>query len=446
MFVYLGLAILQPISVKAFQVGTPIPGIHGLGCVTIGSTQYAVGGFLGEDKSEANHQVFSLDLENLDPPLWKPTEILLRQGAGYASVARQGNTNNILVLGGHQIKLASGFYSLDTTEQTAGALQLTSPTFPDSGTTVFPYGGGFLQNDQDISDYVYYGGIQYKGDLSAKKFIGYVKRYNDNAKAWVDETSSSGPRTYFNSGNIYKGALYILGGISEDRNATTSLSTVWRYDLVTRVWSQLNCKGERVGSRSHHSTTVLGNKLYLVGGKEGSIVSNRIDILNLDTLEWATVKVPGLEGRLLGCLAHYHDTLVYSFGSPFSTTATAIDLTSYTIVKSPILVPLSTLSGITFGVVFGLITLSSTIFFLYRRYKRIRLANEQYRAQYAEQMRMYNEIESNYPAPLETDIETLAVLGTPESIGHQPNLSYGSMISESLNIEIPKEWFGPSHQ
>ncbi|KAJ9048992.1 hypothetical protein DSO57_1029164 [Entomophthora muscae] len=131
MLAALGLLLLQVISIYGFQIGTPIPGIHGLGCVTIGNTQYAVGGYLGEEKGEANLKVYSLDLDYLDPPLWKPTDIQLRQGAGYAGITRQGNTNNVLILGGNQIKLAGGFYSIDATGQTPGALQLTSPTFPN---------------------------------------------------------------------------------------------------------------------------------------------------------------------------------------------------------------------------------------------------------------------------------------------------------------------------
>ncbi|KAJ9048993.1 hypothetical protein DSO57_1029165 [Entomophthora muscae] len=57
-------------------------------------------------------------------------------------------------------------------------------------------------------------------------------------------------------------------------------------------------------------------------------------------------------------------------------------------------------------------------------------------------MRMYNEIENNVPAPL--DSETLTTLSSCDNIPHNSGLSYGSTISENLNIEIPKEWFGPS--
>jgi len=63
----------------------------------------------------------------------------------------------------------------------------------------------------------------------------------------------------------YQGKLYIFGGMDE---ATVKFSDLWELDLSTQVYKeiQLPAGSPQPGPRSGHSATIFKGKMYIFGG------------------------------------------------------------------------------------------------------------------------------------------------------------------------------------
>ncbi|XP_068611257.1 host cell factor 2 [Brachionichthys hirsutus] len=119
-------------------------------------------------------------------------------------------------------------------------------------------------------------------------------------RSWrVPETKGGGPSARESHSSIaYTGPgspkLYIFGGMQGCR-----LNDLWQLDLDTMVWSTPQTRGTTPLPRSLHSSSVIGNKMYVFGGwipdpesdennSRGTewICTNSLSVLNLDTLSW----------------------------------------------------------------------------------------------------------------------------------------------------------------
>lgn len=58
-------------------------------------------------------------------------------------------------------------------------------------------------------------------------------------------------------------------------------------DLETMVWSSLVTTGQKPGTRDSHSTALIGHKMIVFGGTNGSRKVNDLHVLDLRTREWS---------------------------------------------------------------------------------------------------------------------------------------------------------------
>ncbi|XP_039134882.1 acyl-CoA-binding domain-containing protein 4-like [Dioscorea cayenensis subsp. rotundata] len=58
-------------------------------------------------------------------------------------------------------------------------------------------------------------------------------------------------------------------------------------NLDTMVWKSLVTTGPKPGNRDSHSTTLVGHRMVVLGGTNGSKKVNDIHILDLKTMEWS---------------------------------------------------------------------------------------------------------------------------------------------------------------
>ncbi|KAI3366910.1 hypothetical protein L3Q82_009554 [Scortum barcoo] len=120
------------------------------------------------------------------------------------------------------------------------------------------------------------------------------------ARAWsIPETKGVGPSARESHTSVaYTGLgspkLYIFGGMQGCR-----LDDLWQLDLDTMVWSTPQTRGATPLPRSLHSSSVIGNKMYVFGGwipvpeseKHKAlgtewICTDSLSVLNLDTMSW----------------------------------------------------------------------------------------------------------------------------------------------------------------
>ncbi|TDG96890.1 hypothetical protein EPR50_G00233160 [Perca flavescens] len=123
---------------------------------------------------------------------------------------------------------------------------------------------------------------------------------SSGARGWsIPETKGGGPSARESHTSVaYSGLgspkLYIFGGMQGCR-----LDDLWQLDLDTMVWSTPETRGFTPLSRSLHSASVIGNKMYVFGGwipvPESDehnalgtewICSDSLTVLNLDTMSW----------------------------------------------------------------------------------------------------------------------------------------------------------------
>ncbi|KAF3934148.1 hypothetical protein ABW20_dc0102044 [Dactylellina cionopaga] len=78
--------------------------------------------------------------------------------------------------------------------------------------------------------------------------------------------------------------LIVFGGENENR---VYLADVYLFDITTSTWSQPQISGPLPRGRSRHSVTLHDDKLYVIGGTNGSEVLDDLVYLDLNTMTWS---------------------------------------------------------------------------------------------------------------------------------------------------------------
>ncbi|KAL4463847.1 hypothetical protein ABPG74_005784 [Tetrahymena malaccensis] len=94
----------------------------------------------------------------------------------------------------------------------------------------------------------------------------------------------------------YKERIYIFGGYNGQKN----LNKLHILNLRTNVWEQprfVNDSNELPQGRNGHTSVVVNNKMYVIGGwiGQGQHASNQLYILDLDLLKWTKMETSGQE-------------------------------------------------------------------------------------------------------------------------------------------------------
>lgn len=107
---------------------------------------------------------------------------------------------------------------------------------------------------------------------------------------------------------IINNALYIFGGYEESFSHYGPF--VYKLDLVSMAWTQLECVGEPPIYRDFHSATPIGDYMFIFGGRSSNsndllafnqdeIYSDKLSFLDTNTLTWHTPNIlpPNPSGR-----------------------------------------------------------------------------------------------------------------------------------------------------
>ncbi|XP_028307202.1 host cell factor 2 isoform X2 [Gouania willdenowi] len=181
------------------------------------------------------------------------------------------------------------------------------------GNKCYLFGG--LANDSEDPN----GNIpRYMGD-----FYELELQSGSGVKGWnIPETKGGGPspresHSAVSFTGIGSPKLYIFGGMQGHR-----LNDLWQLDLDTMVWSKPQTKGPTPLPRSLHSTSVIGNKMYVFGGwipvpakdKDKTlgnewICTNSLNVLNFDSMCWQNLgpEQEDLESQLQSQAPHIED-------------------------------------------------------------------------------------------------------------------------------------------
>ncbi|OQS00997.1 hypothetical protein ACHHYP_02026 [Achlya hypogyna] len=83
----------------------------------------------------------------------------------------------------------------------------------------------------------------------------------------VKTTGKSPPHRYRHTAVIYGDSMFVFGGVDK---AHSRFNDLQRLDLVTNTWSEVYTSGYVPSSRTFHRAVVVSNRMYLLGGYDGT--------------------------------------------------------------------------------------------------------------------------------------------------------------------------------
>jgi hypothetical protein len=157
--------------------------------------------------------------------------------------------------------------------------------------------------------------------------------FDSNTKKIVNTTSLNGPKgTYGCTLDYYKDNLYLFGGT----DGTLFFNSLYKYDLKKDKWEILNTNGTCPSTRYKHSSLIIDNYLYIIGGGQYRPIDSNLDIykLNLDTLRWYECKFLDTIPRNILAGSSSYDSInknIWIFGGRTDTDVRTNKLYSYNI-------------------------------------------------------------------------------------------------------------------
>lgn len=130
-----------------------------------------------------------------------------------------------------------------------------------------------------------FGGANQVGNLSS------IQKFDTVSKLWSTPTvsgSSPSPRTFHTTVSIGDRMFIYSGGQSGADPVSDRIVHV--FDTVSTAWSVLKVKGDSPKSRHGHVMVAIGNKIYLHGGMAGQTFYDDLHILDLDKNVWVHAK------------------------------------------------------------------------------------------------------------------------------------------------------------
>lgn len=149
--------------------------------------------------------------------------------------------------------------------------------------------------------YIYVLGGRIRG-----KTLGTVERFHINKQLWELCPSMIENRGSHCAAVLDQNELYAIAGGGFHSN----LSSCEMLNLSTNTWKLISTMKS---CRHALSSTVLNNKIYVIGGWEnGSRCSDIVEVYNKITNEWSLCTPLPTPRRLIGCTSFDH--LIYTFG------------------------------------------------------------------------------------------------------------------------------------
>lgn len=107
------------------------------------------------------------------------------------------------------------------------------------------------------------------GYQTASNYSLLVRRWNPADMTWVDAiTTIPGPLRAMVRVEYYAGNIYVLGGHT---SAQALSKLMYKYNIASNSWSQI---ADMPYTANGHSTAMYGDKLILMGGYSGSVMTD----------------------------------------------------------------------------------------------------------------------------------------------------------------------------
>ena len=144
-----------------------------------------------------------------------------------------------------------------------------------------------------VDDTIYVLGA-YTDTFPDENTVPNIYKYNTVSQQWVTGPSIPSEHQRGSTGAaVRNGKIYVVcGSIGGHGSSATRLKDFAEYDPVTDTWTTLP---DAPHARDHANVAIVGNKLYVVGGRNGSNGDNveEVDIYDFSTGQWSTLPPSG---------------------------------------------------------------------------------------------------------------------------------------------------------
>ncbi|EFJ47063.1 hypothetical protein VOLCADRAFT_121032 [Volvox carteri f. nagariensis] len=123
------------------------------------------------------------------------------------------------------------------------------------------------------------------------------------------------PPTAGHTVTVWNGKLYVLGGHTKAKGDAAMVLRV--LDPAASTVAEPVTSGQAPSARGGHTATLLGNKLWVIGGEDSARRAlSDVHVLDLDTLSWSTPEISGKAplGRSASCATAHQDRYIVIFG------------------------------------------------------------------------------------------------------------------------------------
>jgi N-acetylneuraminic acid mutarotase len=119
----------------------------------------------------------------------------------------------------------------------------------------------------------------------------------------------------YHTANVYDSAIYVIGGTylhwwGWGGGSVWHLNDIKKFDISTRSWTDIPYAGD-FSKRGKHTSTLVGNIIYIIGGEGGDGIMNDVLTYDITTATFTTV------ATYAGSAAHiaeYYAGYIYVFG------------------------------------------------------------------------------------------------------------------------------------
>ncbi|KDO24144.1 hypothetical protein SPRG_10571 [Saprolegnia parasitica CBS 223.65] len=107
------------------------------------------------------------------------------------------------------------------------------------------------------------------GGWDGRDTLDDLYEYHLETGVWavMKTTGKSPPHRYRHTAVIYEDSMFVFGGVDK---AHSRFNDLQRLDLVTNTWSEVYTSGYVPSSRTFHRAVVVTNRMYLLGGYDGT--------------------------------------------------------------------------------------------------------------------------------------------------------------------------------
>ena len=143
-----------------------------------------------------------------------------------------------------------------------------------------------------IGDTIYVIGA-YTGNFPDETPVAEVYRYVPSSDTWLAGTTIPAARQRGAAGLVaYNGKLYMVNGSLGGHGASATYPTLFdEYDPATDTWTSLP---DTPRGRDHFHAAVVGDKLYVMGGRAGNVGATvaEVDVYDFVAGTWSTLPSP----------------------------------------------------------------------------------------------------------------------------------------------------------